>query len=114
MPRQHKGLVMSEDTILAAIAALDAKLTTHDAKFASFDAKFTSLDAKLTTFDARLTTFRVDVLARFDLVENRLTALQDDIAVSMGRADRAHGTAINVRDELRMMSTEVSALTRKT
>jgi hypothetical protein len=32
----------------------------------------------------------------------------------MGRADRAHGTAINVRDELRMMSTEVSALTRKT
>jgi hypothetical protein len=53
MPRRHKGLVMSEDTILAAIAALDVKLTT---------------------FDARLTTFRVDALARFDRVENRLTA----------------------------------------
>jgi hypothetical protein len=74
MPRQHKGLVMSEDTILAAIAALDVKLTTHDAKFASLDAKLTSFDAKLTTFDARLTTFRVDALARFDRVENRLTA----------------------------------------
>ena len=63
---------MSEDTILAAIAAIAA------------------LDSKVTTLDGKVTSLRVDVLERFERVENRLTAVQDDITVNMGRADRAH------------------------
>ena len=55
----------------------------------------------------------MDVLDRFERVENRLSEIRDDMTVTMGRADRAHEAADNTRKELRLLSEEVSVLTRK-
>jgi hypothetical protein len=61
-----------------------------------------------------ITAMRVAVMERFDRIETRLTQISDDITVNMGRADRAHALADSTREELRSLSEEVAALTRKT
>jgi predicted nucleic acid-binding Zn-ribbon protein len=71
------------------------------------------ITAALATLTAAFTSLRVDMLARFDRVETRLTEIRDDITVNMGRADRAHEASDNTRYELRALSQEVATLTRK-
>jgi hypothetical protein len=45
--------------------------------------------------------------------EDKLTAIPDDIGVSIGRVDRAREAAENTREEPRMMSEEVSIMWRQ-
>lgn len=60
-----------------------------------------------------MTDLRVAVMSRFDRMEERMSQIGDDMTVTMGRADRAHGSADNTRDELRGLAQEVAVLTRK-
>jgi hypothetical protein len=62
---------------------------------------------------AAITEMRVGIMARFDRVEDRLSQISDDITVNMGRADRAHTSVENTRDELRALGHEVAAVTRR-
>jgi peptidoglycan hydrolase CwlO-like protein len=129
---------MSEETILEAIAslrreligdlgtlggqvgalegqigALDRKVGALDAKVGSLDTKVGALEGRMTTMEGKITTLRVDLMARLDRHEDALSAIRDDIAVSMGRADRAQDAAENTREELRALGDQVNAMYRK-
>ena len=60
-----------------------------------------------------VTGLRVAVMSRFDRMEERMSQFGDDMTVTMGRADRAHASAENARDELQALSQEVAVLARK-
>ena len=59
--------------------------------------------AALARLEDGLTTLRVDVMARFKRVGDKLSEIRDDIGVNMHRADRADDNAAHARDELRTM-----------
>ena len=74
--------MVSDDSVLAALARLEEGQTK---------------------MREELTQFRVDVMARFERVEDNLSEIRDDINVNMHRADRADDNASHARDELRTM-----------
>jgi hypothetical protein len=76
---------MTEQTILAAIAALSAQIDS----------------------------LRVDVMARLDGHGNALTAIRDDIAVNMGATEQAMRVNEHTRDELRGLNDILSAMQRQ-
>jgi len=50
---------------------------------------------------------------RLDRIDAQLSSIRDDIGVNMGRADRAHEAADGTRAELRLLSQEVSGMSRQ-
>lgn len=73
---------MSDDSVLAALSRLEEGQTK---------------------MRGELTQFRIDVMARFERVEDSLSEIRDDISVNLHRADRADDNASHARDELRTM-----------
>jgi hypothetical protein len=76
---------MSEQTILAAIAALSTQIDS----------------------------LRVDVMQRLDGHSNQLTAIRDDIGVNMAATDQAVRVNDNTRDEMRNLGDIVTAMRRQ-
>ncbi|MSP02276.1 MAG: hypothetical protein EXR07_14680 [Acetobacteraceae bacterium] len=76
-------------------------------------ADLTSLRTDLTALRDGQTTFRVDLMGRIERLENHITDIRDDIGVNIGRADRAHEAADNTRNEVRLMSQELSVMWRQ-
>lgn len=50
---------------------------------------------------------------RLDRIDAQLSSIRDDIGVNMGRADRAHEAVDGTRAELRLLSQEVSGMSRQ-
>jgi chromosome segregation ATPase len=94
------------------LTSMKADLTGVKASVTDLQASVTALRGTMATRDD-LTALRVAVWERFDRVEARINQVRDDVTVSMGRADRAHGAADSVRDDLRLLADEVATLTRK-
>ena len=80
---------MSDDRVLAALAQLVEGQTR--------------IEDRLTKLEDGQTKLRVNVMARFERVEDNLSEIRDDINVNMHRADRADDNASHTRDELRSM-----------
>jgi phage shock protein A len=97
----------------AKVGALDTKVGALDAKVGALDTKVGALEGRMTTMEGKITTLRVDLMARLDRHEDALSAIRDDIAVNMGRADRAQDAAENTRHELRALGDQVNAMYRK-
>ena len=87
---------MSDDRVLAALAQLVEGQT-------KLGDRLTKLEDRLTKLEDGQTKLRVDVMARFERVEDNLSEIRDDINVNMHRADRADDNASHARDELRSM-----------
>lgn len=60
-----------------------------------------------------MTALRVDLMARMDRLDNRLTGIQDDIAVAMGAADAGRRVNANTREEVRDLGEVVSRMQRQ-
>jgi len=82
---------MSDDSILTALARLESRLVRLE--------------------DGQ-TALRVDVMARMDRLENKLTEIRDDIAVNFGATDTVKRANDNTREELRSLGETVSAMYR--
>jgi|GEM_PF-5727742 len=83
---------MSDNPVLTAITAL------HDVVAAIRD---------------ETVAFRVEVLGRFDRVENRLNAIRDDIEVNMARADHVERGSEAIREDVRSLREEFTIMLRK-
>ena len=51
--------------------------------------------------------------SKTDRIDAQLSSIRDDIGVNMGRADRAHEAADGTRAERRLLSQEVSGMSRQ-
>ncbi len=101
---------MSDDRVLAALAQLveghtrvEDRLTRLEDRLTKLGDGQTKLEDRLTKLEDGQTKLRVDVMARFERVEDNLSEIRDDINVNMHRADRADDNASHARDELRSM-----------
>ena len=90
---------MSEDPLLAALIRLRDPL----------DAVATKFHEELRD---ELMKLRVEMMGRFERVENRLTVIQDDIAVNMGGISTVFDRQVGIRREFDGLSTESQALHR--
>ena len=59
------------------------------------------------------TSLRIDIMARLDRHEERLTAIRDDITVAMGRTGHVDRLNNNTRDEVRSLSEVVTAMQKQ-
>jgi hypothetical protein len=69
--------------------------------------------AALARLEAGQISLRVDLMARMDRLENRITAVQSDIAVNFGAADTVKRAHDNTREELRGYSEILMEMVRK-
>ena len=90
---------MSDDPLLAALIGLRDRL----------DAVADEFHEELRD---ELTKLRVEMMGRFERVENRLTVIQDDIAVNMGGISTVFDRQVGIRKEFDGLSTESQALHR--
>ncbi len=65
------------------------------------------------TVVASLANLRVDLMARMDRLENRLTDIRNDTAVNFCASDGVKRANDNTRAEVRSLSEMMSALVRK-
>jgi len=73
----------------------------------------TRLSVETTRLGGEQIRLRIDMMERFERVENHLTVIREDIGVNMGRADRAHLAADNTRDEMHALSGQVQSMERR-
>lgn len=73
----------------------------------------TRLSGETTRLGGEQIRLRIDMMERFERVENHLTVIREDIGVNMGRADRAHLAADNTRDEMHALSGQVQSMERR-
>lgn len=69
--------------------------------------------AALARLETGQTQLRVDLMARMDGLANRLTAIQDDIAVNFGASENVRRANDHTRDELRAMGDMVASIERQ-
>lgn len=109
---------MSDDSVLAALMRLEAKM---EVRFERIDARLATTDGRLERLEdvqARLrvdlmermdrlgnrqTAFRTEVMRGFERIEDRLTSVREDVGVNFSRADRAIDAANKNEQELRDM-----------
>ena len=84
---------MSDDRVMEALARLENGL-------AKLENSVAGLEAGQARLEREVTRLRVDSMTRFETIEDRLTAIREDIGVNMGRADLAADTAGHNRKEL--------------
>jgi chromosome segregation ATPase len=118
---------MSDNLVLASLARLEGgqtamltELTDVQTRLTGVQTGLTGVQTGLTTLEARQTaledsqtSLRVDVMARMDRLENRLTEIRDDISVNMGSTRRAHEAADNTRSEVRLLGEQVNVMWRQ-
>jgi chromosome segregation ATPase len=125
---------MSDNLVLASLARLEGGQTSMQATLTSVQAGLTGVQRGLTSVQTGLTDvqtgltalenrqtaledsqtkLRVDVMARMDRLENRLTEIRDDIGVNMGSTRRAHEAADNTRSEVRLLGEQVNVMWRQ-
>lgn len=73
----------------------------------------TRLSGETSRLGGEQIRLRIDMMERFERVENHLTVIREDIGVNMGRADRAHLAADNTRDEMHALSGQVQSMERR-
>ena len=83
---------MSDDPVLTALARLEAGQAA---------------------LRADLLAARADLMERMDRLQNAILAMQDDITVNFGRADRTGHIARGASDEVRALGAEVAAMERQ-
>ena len=67
----------------------------------------------IDTMRASQTTLRVDLMARMDRLDNRITGIHDDIIVNMGRVDHVDDALTNTRGDVRHLYREVGSMWRQ-
>jgi acetyl-CoA carboxylase alpha subunit len=90
---------MDENAILAALSRLEAGQA--------------SVESRLTSVEAGQTRLRVDLMERMDRMENKMTALRDDMVVNLGSNDAVKRANENTRESLRALEDVVSVIHRK-
>jgi chromosome segregation ATPase len=107
--------------VLAAIAALDAKIGTLDDKIGALDAKIGALDdkldAKVGALDAKLSA-KIDrraseIMDRVDGLSGHVAQLREEVFVNFGAADRAVDLNTHTREEVASLTKLVSAMQRQ-
>ena len=93
---------MSDDPVLAALGRIEAGVVALGQE----------LRGEMTQLRVEVTQLRVETMGRFEKVENRLTMIQDDIAVNMGGVSTVFDRQVGMRKESDGLSTESQALHR--
>ena len=108
-------------------AKLEAGLAKLEAGQAALEAGLAQQVAALERLEAGQTKLRVDVMARIDRLQDKVSGILDDIAVNFGRADQVQriartfredmqfiqSTNTGIRDEIHALTEVVSAIERK-
>ena len=105
---------MDEDKVLAALVRLEqgqanllSDMTTLKTDVAGLQAEQHSTRKDIDSLRREQTEFRVVVMDRFERVENRLSAMSEDITTNMGAAMHALKRQDNDREEVRALTTMV-------
>ncbi len=108
---------MSEDPILAALARMDERLSRMDermdARLSAMGARIGRIDATLEALDRNVDKLRGETGGWMERIENRLTAIREDIVVNLGATHAVRRIGGNTRDELRDLGDTVAALHQK-
>ncbi len=99
---------MSDEPGAKPVAAqVELLLARMEALRASLD------DTALKRIEAGQIKMRADMMERIDRLENGITGMRDDLAVTLGASDSVRRAHNNTREEMRDISESVSALYRK-
>jgi uncharacterized coiled-coil DUF342 family protein len=98
---------MSDEPILAAIAALRTDMTLRMDQLETGHAAFRA------DLLAELGQTRVAIMERMDRLENSLTDIRNDIGVNFAASDVVKRANDNTREEMRALGEVVSGLVRK-
>jgi chromosome segregation ATPase len=133
---------MADDAVLKAIAEMSTELTSIRTDVTSLRTEVTSVRTELSSTRAELSSTRTEIMGRMDGLEravatqladlgaelvstrtgimgrvdrlqNGVEAVRDDVAVNFGRADHAASIGKGVREEVRAIATQVSAMERQ-
>jgi hypothetical protein len=75
--------------------------------------RLTSIENGQILVSTGITGLRTDVMARLDRHQDVLTAIRDDLAVNFGAVETVRKAGLNTREELRLLTEEVSAMHRQ-
>jgi hypothetical protein len=97
---------MSDDPVLSALSRLESGLT-------DVGSRLTDVEAGLTGVQQSQTTLRVDVMARMDRLENKLTEMRDDMTVNIGGTWQTREALSSTRGDLHSLGEQVNIMWRQ-
>ncbi len=77
------------------------------------DSRLTSVESGLTSVQQSQTSLRVDVMARMDRLENKLTEMRDDITVNIGGTWQNREAINSTRGDLHGLGEQVNIMWRQ-
>jgi predicted nucleic acid-binding Zn-ribbon protein len=104
---------MSDDPVLSALSRLESGMTDVGSRLTSLESRLTNVEAGLTGVQQSQTTLRVDVMARMDRLENKLTEMRDDITVNIGGTWQNREAINSTRGDLHGLGEQVNIMWRQ-
>ncbi len=104
---------MSDNPVLSALSRLESGMTHVGSRLTSLESRLTGVESGLTSVQQSQTTPRVDVMARMDRLENKLTEMRDDITVNIGGTWQNREAINSTRGDLHGLGEQVNIMWRQ-